>query len=500
MEASKLLKKIILLGILVNIFAGYAQDGEQLFKKCFTCHTLGKKSTGPDLVGVRAKWIEAGEGDMLFDWVKNSEALIASGKSQMANAIKDFSPTVMENQDLNDAEITAVFDYIDAWTPPAETELSTSAGLAQEIKYIPNYKKNLTLFYWCIALTIVLLFSIGLVTNSILTLVKSDYFKERISKKNNDKDAISKIVSIVLLIGFSLYGNNTFALTFNAPGMATEGQPWLLVEDYDLFYFLVVDIVLLCVMFYLRCMFNNFVRMVRQPQEKVVVSPVVKKINKVLTDAVDIEEEHTILMHHEYDGIRELDNNLPPWWLWGFYATIVFAIIYLCHYHIFQTGDLQQVAYEKNMAEKQKEVEEYLVKMAMNVDENSATLMEDENDLNQGKTIFEVNCVVCHLEDGSGKIGPNLTDNAWIYGYDIKTVFSTIKYGTSNGMPEHASKLKPTQIQQVASYLLHFEQVPNGKDPEGDIIREKNTETQETEQDSQEEEYEEMASNIIVSE
>jgi len=490
MKASKLFKNLFLLGFILSVWTISAQDGEQLFKKCFTCHTLGKKSTGPDLVGVRAKWIEAGEGDLLFDWVKNSEALIASGKSQMANAIKDFSPTVMENQDLSNEEISAVFDYIDAWTPPVEAEQSASTSSAQEIKYVPNYKKNITLFYWFIALTIVLISAILLITNSILSLVRSDYFKQRIANKQENK-LPNSLLSIGLLLLFMCSGGDLFALSFNGPGMATEGQPWLLVENYDLYYFIALDVVLLGVLFYLRSIFNNFVSMVRQEQEKVVVAPVVRKINKVLTDAVDIEQEHTILMHHEYDGIRELDNNLPPWWLWGFYATIVFAIIYISHYHIFKTGDLQQVAYEQHMAQKQKEVEEYLIKMAMNVDENSATLMEEENDLNQGKTIFEINCVVCHLEDGSGKIGPNLTDNTWIYGYDIKTIFSTIKYGTSNGMPEHASKLKPTQIQQVASYLLHLEEVPNGKEAEGSIIEDKNqSEATEDEQQSADQELE----------
>ena len=110
------------------------------------------------------------------------------------------------------------------------------------------------------------------------------------------------------------------------------------------------------------------------PKEKAIKSPVTKKLNKVLTDAVDLEEEHTILLHHEYDGIRELDNNLPPWWVWGFYATIVFAVVYVFHFHILGTGDLQNTAYEKEMIAKQKEVEAYLVKMAMNVDETSAEL------------------------------------------------------------------------------------------------------------------------------
>ncbi len=465
---SRLLKIVIVAGIVANVFGSLAQNGEQLFKKCFTCHTLGKKSTGPDLVGVRAKWIEAGEGDLLIDWVKNSNALITSGKSTMANAIKDFSPTTMDPQPLSTEEINAIFDYVDAWVPPAAVTDVTKGVEVSPVKYVPDYQKNLTVFYWLIGLTVVLILAIMLIAGSISTLVRSDYFKERIAKNNND-NGTKTMLSIALLVSFLFAGNELYALTFNRPGMAQEGQPWLLVENQDLYLFLAVDLVLLGVVFYLRNMFMNFMRMVRKPKEKVIAAPVAKKLNKVLTNAVDIEEEHTILLHHEYDGIRELDNNLPPWWVWGFYATIVFAVVYIFHYHVLGTGDLQEAEYNKEMITKQKEVEEYLVKMAMNVDETTAELLEDENDLNQGKVVFEINCATCHLEDGSGKIGPNLTDKAWIYGYDIKEVFGVIKYGTSNGMPEHASKLKPTQIQQVASYLLHLKEVPAGKAAEGTI-------------------------------
>ncbi|HLU87973.1 MAG TPA: cbb3-type cytochrome c oxidase N-terminal domain-containing protein, partial [Taishania sp.] len=346
------------------------------------------------------------------------------------------------------------------------------AGGEVQVKYVPNYSKNITLFYWFIGVTIVLLLAIAMMANSISSLIKSAYFKERIVKRHEERNAggSSSALTVLLIIGFLFAGNELFGMTFNRPGMAKEGEPWLLVENRDLYWFLAIDLVLLGVVFYLRWLFMNFMKMVRKPKVKQVEVSVTKKLNKVLTDAVAIEEEHKILMDHEYDGIQELDNNLPPWWVWGFYATIVFAVVYLFHYHVLGTGDLQIKAYEKEMVAKQKEVEEYLTKMAMNVDETTAELLEDPSELNQGKVIFEVNCATCHLEDGSGKIGPNLTDKTWIYGYDIKELFGVIKYGTSNGMPEHASKLKPTQIQQVASYVLHFQEAKNGKEPEGKIV------------------------------
>jgi cytochrome c oxidase cbb3-type subunit 3 len=174
-------------------------------------------------------------------------------------------------------------------------------------------------------------------------------------------------------------------------------------------------------------------------------------------------------MHHEYDGIKELDNNLPPWWVWMFFATMIFAVVYLLNYHVFKTGDLQVTAYEKEIKRSEKEVKAYLSKMSMNVDETNATLMTDAADLAKGKAIFETNCVTCHNPKGEGNIGPNLTDKNWIYGYDIKEVFKTIKTGTPNGMPEHNSKFNPVQIQQVASFVISLPSA-KGKDPQGEII------------------------------
>jgi cytochrome c oxidase cbb3-type subunit 3 len=114
-------------------------------------------------------------------------------------------------------------------------------------------------------------------------------------------------------------------------------------------------------------------------------------------------------------------------------------------------------------------VQTYLEKMAMNVDENSVTVLTEERDLAAGAGIYAANCVACHKSKGEGEIGPNLTDQHWIYGYDIKDVFKTIKYGTANGMPEHSSKFNPVQIQQVASHVLSLPET-NGKAAQGDII------------------------------
>jgi cytochrome c oxidase cbb3-type subunit 3 len=120
--------------------------------------------------------------------------------------------------------------------------------------------------------------------------------------------------------------------------------------------------------------------------------------------------------------------------------------------------------------------------MAMNVDETNATLMVDNSDLMKGKAIFGNNCTVCHTETGGGSTGPNLTDDFWIYGPDIKTVFGVIKYGKANGMPSHESKLNPIQLQQVSSYILHLEDVSveeGGKEPQGDFYGDEEEESSE---------------------
>ncbi len=72
---------------------------------------------------------------------------------------------------------------------------------------------------------------------------------------------------------------------------------------------------------------------------KVKSKQVSSSVIAVLTDTVPIEREQEIMMDHEYDGIRELDNNLPPWWVWGFYVCIAWAVMYFVHYHVFELGD-----------------------------------------------------------------------------------------------------------------------------------------------------------------
>ncbi|WP_346882551.1 cbb3-type cytochrome c oxidase N-terminal domain-containing protein [uncultured Algibacter sp.] len=179
---------------------------------------------------------------------------------------------------------------------------------------------------------------------------------------------------------------------------------------------------------------------------------------KRLLGSKAIEEEHEIILDHDYDGIKELDNDLPPWWTYSFYATIVFAVVYLVRFEVF--NDYSQVEeYEVAVAEAKIEIEAWKKSAKNLVDVNTVTLLRDASDLNAGQKIFNAHCIACHKADGGGGIGPNLTDKHWILGGGIKNVFNTISEGgrDGKGMISWKSDLKPAEIAQVASYVLSFQ-------------------------------------------
>lgn len=227
-----------------------------------------------------------------------------------------------------------------------------------------------------------------------------------------------------------------------------------------------------------------------------------KELLKKWTKAKAVEEEGEIVLDHNYDGIKELDNSLPPWWLYMFYATIIFGVVYLVRYHIFN-GDNQTIEYEKAVAQAQKELDTFRAtsKDAV-IDMETVVALTDESSLNRGKAVFNLNCAACHLQDGGGSIGPNLTDKYWILGGGIKNVFKTIAKGgrDGKGMVAWEKTLKPADIQKVASYVLSLQGTTpaKAKEPQGDLYEEagaaateKATETGTTEETPKEEQTEE---------
>ena len=197
-----------------------------------------------------------------------------------------------------------------------------------------------------------------------------------------------------------------------------------------------------------------------------------KKQYKALLGSKAIEEEHEIILDHNYDGIKELDNKLPPWWIYLFYITILFAAVYLVRFEVFNDYT-QAEEYEAEVAQAKIEIEEWKKTAKNLVDVNTITLLTEVEDIKAGQAIFNTRCVACHKADGGGGIGPNLTDDYWILGGGIKNVFNTISEGgrSGKGMVPWKNELKPLEMAQVASYVLNFQGTTPAepKDPEGEI-------------------------------
>ena len=205
-----------------------------------------------------------------------------------------------------------------------------------------------------------------------------------------------------------------------------------------------------------------------------------QKINKFRP----IEEESEIELDHVYDGIKELDNVTPPWFTFGFIASIVVAIVYFWVYHVSKSLPNQLQEYETEMRIAEEAHAKYLEKQGGMVDETNVTLLTDNASIQNGAKIYATNCAVCHRADGGGSIGPNLADEYWLHGGDVKDIFKTIKYGVlDKGMVAWQDDLSPKQIQETVAFIhslqgtnptgakaaegeLHIEEAQNG----GEIV------------------------------
>ncbi len=209
----------------------------------------------------------------------------------------------------------------------------------------------------------------------------------------------------------------------------------------------------------------------KQPEK-----PFLSRLWEKLEGAVPVAKEQDILFEHEYDGIRELDNKLPPWWVGMFYLTIIISVGYWYVYHMSDIGLSSAERYELEMEEAAEAVKAYLDKQSDLVNEETVVLLSDELALGQGEGIFKNLCATCHGQLGEGGVGPNFTDKYWVHGGDIQDLFRTIKYGVpEKGMISWTSQLRPSDMQKVASYILTLQGTnpPNQKDPEGELYEPK---------------------------
>ena len=164
------------------------------------------------------------------------------------------------------------------------------------------------------------------------------------------------------------------------------------------------------------------------------------------------DPKEPLLLDHNYDGIQELDNNLPRWWVWLFYLTIIFAAGYLVHFHVTKVGDLQIAEYNKEM-----KAGEQIKGAAMGKFESNLASLQPSSDaavLESGRQTYAKYCAPCHRVDGGGLVGPNLTDNYWIHGSNYTDTVKTIWDGVpAKGMITWKAVLKPNEIESVASYI-----------------------------------------------
>lgn len=194
---------------------------------------------------------------------------------------------------------------------------------------------------------------------------------------------------------------------------------------------------------------------------------------KYWEDAVPVEREGEIMLNHAYDGIHELDNSLPPWWVNLFIACIVWSVGYMWFYHWGGGGLSSGEAYKEEVATAKKEIAMALAGKANAVDEANVVALTEKSDLSEGELIFKGSCATCHGQLGEGAaVGPNLSDEHWLHGGGIKNVFKTIKYGVpEKGMISWQSQLNPAAMQKVASYIISLKGTnpPNAKAPQGEI-------------------------------
>lgn len=317
--------------------------------------------------------------------------------------------------------------------------------------------------------TIILLAILVIALSGVLKNISNSDLLMR--KLNNDKNNNSgnNIKTGLFFLFFTLCGLSAYSQNTGAPVVDDR----IGGVDQFTFYFMVSTIFMELIVI---TVLINTIRYILKTDEKLspvaVNKPKEKTILDVLSDAVEVENEESILLDHDYDGIKELDNNLPPWWKYGFYLTILIAIIYLINYHVIKTSPLQGEEYTLSVKKAEAEIAEYIKNSANNVDESTVKMLDNASDLTAGKELFIANCAACHGKLGEGTVGPNLTDDYWLHSGSIKDIFKTIKYGyPDKGMKSWKEDFSPMQIAQLTSFIrtLRGTNPPKPKDKQGEL-------------------------------
>ena len=259
-------------------------------------------------------------------------------------------------------------------------------------------------------------------------------------------------------------------------GNMNETEYWLFLAMMGL---LGLTLLIVVVFFYVLAV----LKLLREENKPATASSVAKAPKETLSfwarmnlrfgsgELLPVEKEKEIMLDHEYDGISELNNSMPPWLKYLFYVTIGFAVVYVLHYLVLDTGKLQLEEYHDELALAELQAASRTQEAGSAIDENNVTLVTDEAALEDAAAIYAQNCAACHGADGGGTVGPNLADAYWLHGGTVADVFKVIKYGVQEkGMIPWQDKLTPEQIQNVTSFVLSLQGTTpaNPKDPQGE--------------------------------
>ncbi|MBK7528542.1 MAG: c-type cytochrome [Sphingobacteriales bacterium] len=338
---------------------------------------------------------------------------------------------------------------------------------------------ELLLIFLCF-LMIFLAAVIYVLSDLIIKIANSD-----ISKNTNKGQ---KTLMVLLPFIFSVFFANTaFAqTTTTAATTAVDQGIGLFNQNYGdlpggVFWLSILVLAIeFGVIFYLLTLLNKFLKVPSAANQNIEESQKEPSIWQKwwvwFSDLKPMEREKDIMFDHDFDGIRELDNSVPPWMRYGFYFTILFGIFYLYRYHVVQTAPLQleELALEYKAAEAEI-AKLHSQKGTAAIDENTVTLLTDNPSVENGKTLYINTCAACHGQKGEGGVGPNLTDDYWIHGGSLKDIFKTVKYGVPDkGMVPWQTTLSGTQMQQVSSFVktLHGTNPSNAKEKQGELFKE----------------------------
>ncbi len=329
-----------------------------------------------------------------------------------------------------------------------------------------SYFSN-ALFNTLLIVIILLAILISALSGVMKNIINSEMFLKKLKKRaeqNKDKK-IKGLAIFFILMSLSSYAGDGVAKT-------ADGR----IGGIDMFTFYAMLSVILLEAIFISVLIFTISSYLKGDEIPVVEAPKKQKektiLDKFISDAVEIENEESVLLDHDYDGIKELDNNLPPWWKYGFYLTIIVAVLYLINYHVTGSSPLQAEEYNISIKKAEAEIAEFMKTSANNVDESSVKMLDSPADLSAGKDIFLATCSACHGKFGEGTVGPNLTDDYWLHSGSIKDIFKTIKYGyPDKGMKSWKEDYSPIQIAQVTSYIrtLRGTNPPKPKDKQGDL-------------------------------